>query len=135
MLDPSHVPSVSSDELLARYVLFSRHFRSSDNTVKPDAFMPHPRVELSMTRHVQASEEELWKEGDRIAALRNATLYGRADVGAKVFTDQGLTVMEAPIIPENPNHANAVGWPDEKSAQKLKALEVAEKAVYLPKPI
>ena len=106
MLNLSRIPPVAEDELLARYILSSRHIRSSDNTVKPEAFMPHPHTELSLTRHIQATPEELWHEGERIAALRNLQLYGRADALVTAFTDQTLTVVAAPIL-ENPNHANA----------------------------
>lgn len=41
-LDPTNIPQMASTEQLARYILFSKHFRSSDNTVKPDALSPHP---------------------------------------------------------------------------------------------
>ena len=95
--------------------------------------MPHPYIELSMTRHDQATEEELWTDCRRIAALRKKTLYGRADVEVAVFEVQGLVVEAAPI-PENPNHANAKNWPAEKSEQKAKALEIALKARFLPAP-
>lgn len=133
MLDPTQVPPVAPDELLARFVLFSRHFRSSDNSVKPEAFMPHPLTELSMTRHLQAAAAELWREGERVARLREARLYGRADVGVAAFTDQGLTIAAAPIA-ENPNHANARNWPAEKPDQKMKALLIAERSKYVPRP-
>jgi hypothetical protein len=131
MLDPNSVPPVESGELLARFVLFSRHFRSSDRTVKPDAFMPHPLIELSLTRHRDITDVELWREGERVTSLRKeATLYGRADVSVSAFTNQGLRV-EAKPIPENPNHADAVNWPTDKSAQKLIALEIAGKAQFV----
>lgn len=135
MLDPDHVPAVSSDELLARFIIFSRHFRPSDNTVKADAFMPHPQVELSVTRHREAKEDELWQEGIRVAAIRFATLYGRADVKAETFEGEGLSVVARPIGTENPNHADVVNWPAEKPAQKLKAREIAIKSQFLPMPV
>jgi hypothetical protein len=129
MFDPSHVPTVTSNELLARFVIFSRHFRPSDNTIKPDAFLPHPLVQLSVTRHREATEDELWQEGKRVAAIRTATLYGRADVVANAFEREDLAVVEKPIA-ENPNHADVVGWPADKPAQKMKAREIANKAVF-----
>ncbi len=133
MFDPAHVPPVEPNETLARFILFSRHFRSSDRTVKPDAFIPHPHSELSMTRHAEATPAELWGEGERVAGLRTVALYGRADVEVAVFTDQGLRVEAAPIF-HNPNHVNATNWPTEKPDQKMKALLVAEKSRYVPKP-
>ena len=102
--------------------------------MKADAFIPHPREELSLTRQIKATEGELWNEGARIAALRDRPLYGRAIVAAQAFLDEGLTVEARPILPENPNHADAIRWPAEKAAQKMKALQIAAKASYLPKP-
>jgi hypothetical protein len=126
---PDQVPSVTSDELLARFILFSRHFRRSDNTIRPEAFIPHPLVELSVTRHRDATDEDVWTEGRRVAAVRKVTLYGRADVVTKTFTELDLIVQAAPIT-ENPNHANVTGWPHEKSAQKMKAIDVANAARF-----
>ena len=83
--------------------------------------MPHPSVELSMTRHTQATPEEIWAEGTRVANLRSKTLYGRADVAARAITQQSLVIEAAPI-PENPNHVNALHWPEDKAVQKIKAL-------------
>jgi hypothetical protein len=134
VLDPAQVPPVDAGELLARFVLFSRHVRSSDNTVKPEAFMPHPRVELSLTRHREATDEELWNEGIRVASIRTAALYGRADVSEAAFAAEELKVVAKPIS-ENPNHADAIGWPAEKPAQKIKALQIAGKANFLSQSV
>ena len=134
MFDPVHVPPVALDELLARFVLFSSHVRRSENTVKQDAFMPHPRVELSVTRHREATNDELWREGGRVAALREKILYGCADVLATAFADERLQVVAKPIIPENPNHADVIDWPADKPSQKMKALQIANKSTYVPKP-
>lgn len=133
MLDPLDIPLVQNDEMLARAIVVSGWIRSSDNTVKQDAFMPHPYVELSMTRHAGATEAELWADCRRVAALRQRTLHGRADLNAGAFVEQGLRVEAAPL-PENPNHVNATGWPTERSAQKLMALEIANRAKFLPSP-
>lgn len=133
MLVPERVPPVAPDEQVARFVLFSRHFRSSDHTVKPDAFIPHPHADLSVMRHLQAAEDEIWQEGRRVATARDVSLYGRADVSVTTFRAQSVDVVAAPI-PENPNHANAVGWANEKAEQKLKAIEIALKATYRPRP-
>ena len=94
--------------------------------------MPHPRTELSLTRHLQITIEELWREGKRVSEIRNATLYGRADVTVLAFTERDLSVEPAPIK-ENPNHANVSNWPIEKSAQKMKAIEIALSSQYIPK--
>lgn len=134
MLPPDQVPPVSPNELLSRFVLFSRHIRGNDGTVRPDAFMPHPHVETSVTRHLSATDQELWGEGARVAGLRGTNLHGRADVVAQGFLAQGLTVLAAPILPENPNHANATGWPEEKAEQKMKAIEISRKSRFVSTP-
>ena len=133
MLDPAHVPPVAADELLTRFILYSSHIRNSNQTVKPDAFIPHPRIELSLTRHREATPDELWREGERVAAIRQLTLHGRADVRTVAFLEEGLTV-EAKPNPENPNHADALDWPADKPAQKMKATEIAIKSILVPKP-
>lgn len=51
MIDPANVPEVGPDEALARFVLHGSHIRRSNQTVKPDAFIPHPYRDLSVTRH------------------------------------------------------------------------------------
>jgi hypothetical protein len=129
MIDPNNVPSIGEDETLARYVLHSRHVRN-DRTVKPDAFVPHPHRDLSVTRHLFATDEELWSVGEQVAAKIGKTLYGRADIGAASCAAQKLTVKATPVE-ENPNHADVAGWPADKPAQKVIALELAEAANYV----
>lgn len=132
MLDPANVPAVSNDELLTRFIVVSSHFRRANNTVKPDAFIPHPRCELSLTRLLEATSDEIWTEGEREATIRSKTLYGRADVTVEAFQVVELCVIARPVQ-DNPNHADAINWPAEKSAQKMKALEIAARSTYLQK--
>jgi hypothetical protein len=35
---------------------------------------------------------------------------------------------------ENPNHADAIGWPAEKPAQKIKAMEIAANSRFVAAP-
>jgi hypothetical protein len=119
-------PPVDSDEWLARFILKRSHLRQ-DRTVKPDAFIPYPRSELSVTRHLLLSETELWQFGRDVAREIGKPLLARADVQAFVFQRPELRVVAAPL-PENPNHANVVGWPAEKPAQKSIAQEIAAAA-------
>ncbi len=134
MIDSRSVPDVESDEVLARFILFSRHIRSSDDTIRPDAFVPHPHDELSVTRHRDATEDEVWGAGRAVAEIQQRTLHGRGDVIADTFMRQGLATQAAPVLghaalPDNPNHANVIGWPkDDKGRQRLLALRVAQEA-------
>lgn len=126
MTDGEAESPVASDELLARFILHRSHLRQ-DWTVKPDAFIPHPWPNLSVTRHLQLSETELWNIARQVANQTGKTLHGRADVRASDFERQTLRIDPAPVL-ENPNHANVSGWPLEKSAQKAIAQEIAHAA-------
>lgn len=124
--------SIAPDEILARYIFSSRFIRKSDGSVKPDAFIPHPYLDLSVTRTINLSEEQIWAIGKNIESNRstNATLHGRADTTAQIFTDQNLNINPDPTK-DNPNHAIVAGWPKDKPAQKMLALEVSQNAKFL----
>jgi hypothetical protein len=124
--------AVSNSEMLARYVLYARWIRA-DLTPKPDAFIPHPYPDLSVTRHAGLTEPAIWDIGRWIAQTRSLPLAGRADVLAGDVVAQDLAVVADPQ-PDNGNHANVTGWPPEKAAQKMKALELAKAARFLPAP-
>lgn len=134
MIDARHVPDVEADEPLARFILSSRHIRGSTDGIKPEAFIPHPHTELSMTRHRDATEDEVWAAGTAIATYQQRRLQGRGDVAANAFIKQDLSIQAAPLLghaslPDNPNHANVTGWPkDDKGQQRLLALEIAAQA-------
>jgi hypothetical protein len=126
-------PSIKNEELLARFITSSKWFRQSNQTVKQDAFIPYPYPDLSVTRHKSLSEPEIWKIGQEISDARPATLYGRADISAEEVRKQKLTIEPRPV-PENLNHACILGWPLDKPAQKILALEFAAVARFVPKP-
>jgi len=133
MLDPSDVPDVGHDELLARFIYQSSHIRPSDRTVKPNAFLPPKNLLCSVTRHLQATDDEIWTIGQCGALERGATLYGRADVRSQVCADAGLVVLKVPVK-GNVNHADVSGWPDDKSEQKMIAQELAAAATLVDPP-
>ncbi len=127
------LPTVDLGEWVARFVHYQRYIRQ-DQTIRPDAFIPHPYPDLSVTRHLQLSETQIWKIGRNVARQIGQPLRGRADVQVSVFQRQELRVVEAPLR-ENPNHANVTGWPAEKPAQKIIAQQIVAavgKAVLAP---
>jgi hypothetical protein len=139
MFNPDDVPPVESDEILARYATQSKHFRSIDHTARPEMFMPHPHQDLSVTRHREATEDEIWAVGGSVAMQMRKTLHGRCDIKVLTCLQSNLRVKEAPIVnekdsPDNPNHADIQGWPADKSAQKSIALELAAGASRLLTP-
>ncbi len=133
MLDPANVPDVDRSETLSRFVVSSRHIRNSNDTVKADAFVPHPYEELSVNRDKDATDNETWDAGFLVAQKLGKTLYGRADALAATYQSQQLTTVAAPI-PDNPNHVNVCSWPPGKPEQILKAKEIAEKAKLIRTP-
>lgn len=133
MSHPASRSDVAANEWLARFILFSKWIRGSDSTIRPDAFIPHPWPDLSVTRHKDISVQELWRIGQRVADDRPATLYGRADFTTEEVNRQKLDVQPRPI-PGNRNHACIVGWPGDKPAQKILAQELAAVARYVPAP-
>lgn len=126
--------NVRDDEKLARYIFSSSHIRTSDSTVKPEAFSPPRDLRLSVTRHLDLNEENLWRLG-RNAGIRrpDSKLYGRADLQAIVPRNQSLDVESDPL-PDNQEHAVVIKWPEDKPLQKIIALELARLASYLPNP-
>jgi hypothetical protein len=124
---------VLSDELLARFILQRNRIRY-DRTVKPDAFVPHPYRELSVTRHINLDDPTIWRIGYAVAESAKKTLHGRADVRARVFAANTLQVTAAPT-PSNANHANVTDWPINKAEQKSIAQKIAatvETALFPP---
>jgi hypothetical protein len=129
MIDPEKVLPVADNEMLARYVTQSGQFRK-DQTVKQDLFMPHPHSELSVTRHLDASDNEIWAVGLDVSKSMGRQLYGRADILADKCRIDSLQVTEKPIA-KNPNHADIEGWPPEKQNQKAIAIKLAASASHL----
>ena len=133
MNEPIEAAHISVDEHVSRFVTSRHWIRSSDNTVKPDAFMPPPDLNLSVTRHVGLSEEALWGIGKEvvreITEKRGATLCGRAELSVQSI-DSPLKTEPAPL-PNNRNHAHVTGWPADKPSQKNLAQRLAAVAHHL----
>ncbi|MCX7049359.1 MAG: hypothetical protein NTX50_28230 [Candidatus Sumerlaeota bacterium] len=130
MMDEISESPIANDEWVARYILF-KSWICSDKKIRANAFMPYPHSDLSVTRHIGLSEPELWGLGQAVANLRSLTLHGRADVLAVSIRKQSLEIQPSP--PPR-NHANIIGWPKEKQAQKVIALKIADAARYTPAP-
>ncbi len=69
--------------------------------------------------------------GALVAEKRQLPLIGRADFLASDAREQNLDVK-----PDEPprNHANLIGWPPDKPAQMIRALEIATRSIYVTKP-
>lgn len=135
MIDPANVPDVDSQEMTARFVVSKSHFNKQTLTLKANAFVPPPNRELSVTRLVKITEDEIWAVGKSVAAARKQTLRGRGDVLVATYLDQKLEVIPDPVD-NNPNHANVTGWPsaDDKAMQVMIAKEIAAVAKFVETP-
>jgi hypothetical protein len=127
MIDPADIPPIEDDELPPRCVTQRSQFRKADLSLKPDLFIPPPSGDLSVTRHRDATDEEIWGIGRDVATTTNRTLYGRGDLRAVACRVGPLRIGASPL-PENPNHADISGWPPEKEDRKALAIELAAAA-------
>lgn len=133
---------VEDDERLARMILTEKHVRKESMTLKPAAFLPFSRVELSVIRHRDITEAELWKIGLSVSAEREASdvsgrkfpLLGRGDFLARDVRELRLDVKPAEGSGLPRNHADVIGWPPEKPAQMMRAIEIAARATFVPPP-
>ena len=126
---------IADDEKLARFVVVKEWVRA-DKTIRPDAFIPPKDLNLSVTRHLGLTEEELWRVGFEVAEQLEgeaAILYGSANVKAEEARRQNLKVCPHPL-PRNPQHAHVFGWPMDKAARKNIAQELALLAKLSPAP-
>jgi len=136
MIDPDNVPAVDLDETVARYVLASKVSRLvfEDGGAKPQLFYPYKHVDLSVNRHLDCTQEEVWRFGNGVAEHQGKTLQGRFDISVNDCTIGSLKVEASQIkdhpsgVPDNPNHADVIGFPETKADQKVLGLNLAEKA-------
>jgi len=122
--------AISISELLSRFVFHHSHVKSSDSTVRHAAFLPK-EGQTSVFRISGITDSDIWDIGDEVAFRRQLPLVGRADISVAAVLKTGL---QAARHEPPPRHANIVNWPDEKSAQRLKAMELAAEAQYHPNP-
>ena len=123
------VERVKSEEPLARYILEKSYHRSSDNTVKPHAFMlPTGKDEISVFRIISLSETDIWQIGiTYVSEKRGMPLLGGAELIANDVTSLGLDVKPDPV--PHPRHANITGFPRGDSEKtRMFAVELAARS-------
>lgn len=116
---------VDSNENLSRYLFSRNNYSPTKQIVHYTAFIPPPDKRLSVFRISALSENDIWNIGESVATQRGKQLLGRADIEAVPVYEAGLSI-EPDVSP--PRHANIIGWPDEDSAIKLAAIELAQKS-------
>jgi hypothetical protein len=125
---------VMDSEVLVRFIFNSSEYRKSDLTVKPKAFMPPKNGKWSVTRRGNLEECAIWSIGQSVASARQQALHGKGEILAAAVRWTGLKVEPAPLQ-KNPNHANVVGWPQEKDRLMSVAQQLAAAMSPIKKPI
>jgi hypothetical protein len=120
----STVP-VDPDEKITRYIFDRNKIKWSVPKARHTAFMPRHGC-LSVFRMYGLSEHLIWEKGEEVGTVRGRPLLARGDVIAQSVLDTELLIDpdDDPL-----RHANIVGWPDNESEARLKAIELAEKAM------
>ncbi len=119
--------AVADIKWLARFIVSSSEFRD-DGTVRPKLFMPYKRVVLSVNRHRDCTDQEIWRFGYDVARKRKRRFYGRSDIQASSCRIGPLDVNPVPLLPTNPNHADVTGFPSAKEDQQALAIKLAASA-------
>ncbi len=122
---------IAPEEGLARFIFSSSHFSRENNRVKHNAFMPAPDGKTSVFRTKGLDGGAVWLIGEEIAKTRNQPLHARADIAAAEVARFKLAVA---ISEPPPRHCHIEGWPAEKSAQKLIAMDLADAARLVLRP-
>jgi len=134
MIDPDSVPDVELDEVVARFIFKKKQWYAKTGAPKPSLFCPYKHVDLSVNRHRDCTDDEIWEFGQGIAEFRGDDLYGRCDIAVADCTLESLNVVAKSIkddpkgVPDNPNHADIVGFPEKKEDQMSLAQKLAAKA-------
>ena len=85
------------------------------------------RLETSTHRVVGLSEHEIWNLGYNNVenAANNRIIKARGQGAYILATAQGLALdVNGPPFPR---HVDVIGWPTDKDAQLMKAIEIADK--------
>jgi len=150
---------VCDEETLARYVLSASWLYKdgrSGSLLRPNAWLPHPTVELSVFRTDGWTEIEVVDQGERVAAEREAKhretalaqgraypkekvtfrYHGRGEIQAEKVRTIGLD-----LVPKEPppRHADIVNWPPltgnkkhDEAGQMVFAMKLQDCAVFVP---
>lgn len=116
-------------DVVARYVYYKSHIRSSNKTVKYAAFLPNPKDNKTSVYRVSGlSEDKIWDiAACHVSQNQENPLQGRADLNVSDIVKSKLSV-----IPNEPpyRHADITDWHYEKSKQVL-AAKILEKNAML----
>jgi len=129
---------VPASERISRFIPHKNQVNRATGQVKADAFIPSKKVPLqkSVCCSSHYNDEQLWQIAEahlglsRTKTPEKQTLYGRADVEARIITNAGLNIDrdDQPFD----GHANILGWPSDGKMQRELALLIAQGSRYVP---
>ena len=127
---------VKQDELTTHFIFARDQVDPLKKVVKSGAFLPPKDKKLSVYRIHACSEPKIWWFGHWYVTKRRPdkkVVVARGDLMALIFSRQNLQIR--PDGNPHPRHANIEGWPDDKPSQKMKAVELANNAQLVMKPV
>lgn len=122
--------TLDESDTIGRYLTSSSHFSEEKKRVKHNALMPMKNnssgdFETSVFNISGLHSHHIESLANKhiLPNLRSGrSIYGTGDTNKKHIDNVGLIAQ----ISEPPKkHINIIGWPDEKSKQKLMAMELA----------
>ncbi|MDA2921318.1 hypothetical protein MYX76_17805 [Desulfobacterota bacterium AH_259_B03_O07] len=122
----------SNHEILTRYVYYSKYIKKLDRTVSWAAFMPNPKDnETSVFRVLGLSESEIWNIANcDVTPHQQNRIKGRADMNLDDVINIRVNSNKLFFNSKEPpyRHGNITSWSNQKSVNKLIALELEVKA-------
>lgn len=119
---------VSPSEPTARFITQRSYYRSSDKTVKHNAYMPNKNGETSIYRTTGITDSEIYKIGQKYVGEEiGRSIKGHAEIVTSEIIKHELAVKADPS--PHPRHANIIDWPEDKTKQRIIAVELADKAL------
>lgn len=120
--------SVSPSERISRFITSKRWINETKGSISPAAFIPSAKTKAtSVYRTSGCKESRVWSLGTLfVERMRRdkAKILGRADVRSDIVFKEELKIR--PLLFPHPRHADLTNWPEEKDAQKDKALALAQ---------
>jgi len=113
----SELGAVQEDEIISRYIFEKKHFKREQGIVHAAAFEPRKfqgreRLETSVFRVKELTNDENWNIGDWVAKRRKPSLKARADLEVRLVTQIGLSVV--PETSQHYRHADIADWKDDE---------------------
>ncbi|MGC1878630.1 MAG: hypothetical protein WA347_05400 [Rhabdochlamydiaceae bacterium] len=125
---------VEDSEKIGRFIFSQDHFSSVTKQVKYAAFLPASDKKASVYRIDGYTEEQIRDIDQEFVSGKRTdgkVSKARADLLAAQIRQSQLDVVPDPF--PHIHHANIEGYSSEKSENKLKAIELAKKAILVQK--